>query len=91
MTGSPNAKSGHWFRLLFALLALAIAVAGNGTLAQDATPEPSEDATAASSELTSELPPPDLPSSNQQGYQFQIDSASESISMQFRVKLRSMP
>lgn len=76
MTGHPIAKGGHWFRLLFALLALAIAVAGNGTLAQDATPEPSEESTAASSELTSELPPPDLPSSNQQGYQFQISSDS---------------
>jgi hypothetical protein len=62
-------------RLLFALLALAIAVAGNGTLAQDATPESTDD--AASSELTSELPPPDLPSSNQQGYQFQIESDSK--------------
>ncbi len=77
MTGHPTANGGLHIRLLFALLALAIAVAGNGTLAQDATPEPSEDATAASSELTSELPPPDLPSSNQQGYQFQIESDSK--------------
>jgi hypothetical protein len=60
---------------LIALLALAIAVAGNGTLAQDATPESTDD--AASSELTSELPPPDLPSSNQQGYQFEIESDSK--------------
>ncbi len=62
-------------RLLFALLALAIAAAGSGTLAQDATPDATNE--AASSELTSELPPPDLPSSNQQGYQFQIDSDSK--------------
>jgi hypothetical protein len=74
LTGYPNATGGLQLRLLFALLALAIAVAGNGTLAQDATPETTED--ASSSELTSELPPPDLPSSNQQGYQFQIDSDS---------------
>jgi len=77
LTGFPNATGGVRFRLLFALLALAIAVAGTGTLAQDATPESNDDATAASSELTAELPPPDLPSSNQQGYQFQIDSASK--------------
>lgn len=74
MTGHPTANSGIQFRLLFALLALAIAVAGNGTLAQDATPETTGE--PASSELTSELPPPDLPSSNQQGYQFQIESDS---------------
>ncbi len=77
MTGHPNATGGQRFRLLFALLALAIAVAGNGTLAQDATPAPSDESTAASSELTSELPPPDLPTSNQQGYQFEISSASK--------------
>lgn len=75
MTGHPNVK--HWLRLCFALLALAIAVAGNGTLAQDATPEPANDQQPGSSELTAELPPPDLPSSNQQGYQFQIDSSSK--------------
>lgn len=75
MTGHPNATGGLHLRLLIALLALAIAVAGNGTLAQDATPESTDD--AASSELTSELPPPDLPSSNQQGYQFQIESDSK--------------
>ncbi len=74
MTGHPIANGGLPLRLLFALLALAIAVAGSGTLAQDATPESSED--AASSELTSELPPPDLPSSNQQGFQFEIESDS---------------
>lgn len=56
---------------------MAIAVAGNGTLAQDATPPTSTESGAASSELTSELPPPDLPSSNQQGYQFEISSASK--------------
>jgi hypothetical protein len=75
LTGHPIATGGLHLRLLFALLALAIAVAGNGTLAQDATPESTDD--AASSELTSELPPPDLPSSNQQGYQFQIESDSK--------------
>lgn len=74
MTGHPIATGGLHLRLLFALLALAIAVAGSGTLAQDATPESTDD--AASSELTSELPPPDLPSSNQQGYQFEIESDS---------------
>jgi hypothetical protein len=77
LTSFPNATDGHRFRLLVALLALAIAVAGSGTLAQDATPEPNGESTASSSELTSELPPPDLPTSNQQGYQFQIDSASK--------------
>ena len=77
MTGHPLATGEHRVRLLFALLALAIAVAGNGTLAQDATPAPSSESTAASTELTSELPPPDLPTSNQQGYQFDISSASK--------------
>src|SRR5690606_5762817 len=61
-------------RRTIALLALAIAVAGSGTLAQAATPASTDD--ASSSELTSELPPPDLPTSNQQGYQFQIESDS---------------
>lgn len=75
MTGYPNAIGGPLFRFMIALLALAIAVAGNGTLAQDATPESSDD--PASSELTSELPPPDLPSSNQQGFQFRIESDSK--------------
>ncbi len=75
MKGHPIATGGLRLRLMFALLALALAVAGNGTLAQDATPESTED--AASSELTAELPPPDLPSSNQQGYQFQIESDSK--------------
>lgn len=76
MTGHPIANGGWISRLLFALLALLIAVASNGTLAQDGTPESSEVQDAASSELTSELPPPDLPTSNQQGYQFQIESDS---------------
>lgn len=76
MTGHPQATGGIRFRLLFALVALAIAVAGNGTLAQDATPEPTDEQGPASSELTSELPPPDLPTSNQQGYQFAIESDS---------------
>lgn len=75
MTGHPLATGGSHIRLLFALLALVIAVAGTGTLAQDATPDTTDD--AASSELTNELPPPDLPSSNQQGYQFQIESDSK--------------
>ncbi|MCA9858928.1 MAG: hypothetical protein KC438_04360 [Thermomicrobiales bacterium] len=77
MTGFPNATSGARFRLLIALLALVIAVAGNGTLAQDATPETADDHDPASSELTSELPPPDLPTSNQQGFRFEIDSTSQ--------------
>ncbi len=75
MTGHPIANGGLHLRILFALLALAVAVAGSGTLAQDATPESTDD--AASSELTSELPPPDLPSSNQQGFQFQLESDSK--------------
>jgi hypothetical protein len=76
LTGHPKATGGHVLRLLFALLALAIAVAGSGTLAQDATPESEDEQSPASSELTSELPPPDLPTSNQQGFQFEIDSDS---------------
>lgn len=74
MTGYPFAMGGLPIRRTIALLALAIAVAGSGTLAQDATPASTDD--ASSSELTSELPPPDLPTSNQQGYQFQIESDS---------------
>ncbi len=75
MIGNPTANGARHLRVLFALLALMIAAAGSGTRAQDATPDATNE--AASSELTSELPPPDLPSSNQQGYQFQIDSDSK--------------
>lgn len=77
MTGYPNANGRTFWRLLIAIFALAIAVAGNGTLAQDGTPESTEEKSPASSEIASELPPPDLPTSNQQGYQFQIDSTSK--------------
>jgi hypothetical protein len=47
-------------------------------VAQDKSTPVSEDETtgSAESELASELPPPDLPSSNQQGYTFQFDSTT---------------
>lgn len=60
--------------VLFAMIfSLASPIAG----AQTETPE-SEEAPAGSaeSELATELPPPDLPSSNQQGYTFALDSST---------------
>jgi hypothetical protein len=43
------------------------------TFAQDSDEEPPD---SAESELATELPPPDLPSSNQQGYTFEFDSTT---------------
>lgn len=67
------------FRTIAFLLALLIimGVAGTATpaVAQDNDSE-AEQSPAAESELATELPPPDLPSSNQQGYVFNIESGN---------------
>lgn len=58
------------------LLTLIVALTSSGVVAQDATEGAGDEPDPSASELTSELPPPDLPTSNQQGFRFEIDSTS---------------
>jgi hypothetical protein len=74
-----NMTSWHPIRgmALIGLMAIVLSMGSGPLLAQEATPEPDQPpATGAESELASELPPPDLPSSNPQGYTFDIDSST---------------
>ncbi|MBX3069737.1 MAG: hypothetical protein KF883_04480 [Thermomicrobiales bacterium] len=66
-------------RLIWIVLAAFLALGGGSpvVLAQDeATPESEEGPDASQSELASELPPPDLPTSNVQGYTFELNSTT---------------
>ena len=63
--------------VLALLISFATAIVNSPVVAQDSTPETGDDASeSAESELATELPPPDLPSSNQQGYTFEFDSTT---------------
>ncbi len=65
-------------RWLWIVLAALLAFGGGAAtvLAQEGTPESEDVPDASESELASELPPPDLPTSNIQGYTFEIDSTT---------------
>ena len=86
MTGFSLANGGSHLRLLVALLALVIAIAGNGALAQDATPGATDE--AASSELTSELPHPTSHLPINRVINFRSNRTRKSISMRCHAKLR---
>jgi hypothetical protein len=59
------------------VVGLMVVSSSAAVLAQDDASEADDEATAsAESELASELPPPDLPSSNPQGYTFVIDAST---------------
>jgi hypothetical protein len=72
--------TGALWRLVIVALVIGIAapIAAIAVTAQDkSTPESEEEvSSSAETELATELPPPDLPSSNQQGYTFQFEATT---------------
>jgi hypothetical protein len=64
------------------LLAIGIVIASTSVTtvtsvsAQSSTPESGDASGSAESELAEELPPPDLPSSNEEGYIFNLDAST---------------
>jgi hypothetical protein len=65
----------RWFLIVMSLF-ITLAIAPIGVSAQDEDENDSISNTAES-ELSVELPPPDLPASNQQGYDFQLEASSQ--------------
>ncbi len=65
-------------RFLWVMLAAILAMTGSSAmvLAQESTPASEDAPDASQSELASEIPPPDLPTSNVQGYTFELDSTT---------------
>jgi len=67
-----------WRVVVLALLvSFAVPLGSSPAVAQESTPETGDETSdSADSELATELPPPDLPSSNPQGYTFEFDSTT---------------